>query len=372
MRHQMFIPLILSAALAFLSPCPVLAGEQGEVEVNIDGRTIEFTGTAPFIDGQGRTQVPARAMAEALDCTVDWKEKGQMVSIRGKGRQVEFRIGEDWAIVKDDLATSGVERLEMDTSAMLLERGGFGVTFVPARFLANALGAWIEWNADKRMVVIRSSGTSKEPPIEEDVPEAGGDEGNGRPEEEPVYNTENEPFYKPEKEPVFEPANGPDPGTALVRYVRITPEEALQMPEVGELLKLPHVMTVAGSPDDAYRTSRIQVIYGLPNPKNGSSINGILSVDILKEPFWVTYELGKYDETTMEILKQSLRIIYPELQSLQDQLYALMMEGRGVSGFRHLNLGEGYEAYIKSTLPINDEGPWGREAFNIWCQIVKR
>lgn len=49
----------------------------------MNGGAVTWTDYAPFIDGNDRTMVPLRPVANALGLTVDWDRAAQTVLITG-------------------------------------------------------------------------------------------------------------------------------------------------------------------------------------------------------------------------------------------------------------------------------------------------
>ena len=52
----------------------------GSTKATVDGETVELA-TAPYITAKGKTMVPIRLAAEALDLSVGWSEEGRKVVI---------------------------------------------------------------------------------------------------------------------------------------------------------------------------------------------------------------------------------------------------------------------------------------------------
>ncbi|MDH4619948.1 copper amine oxidase N-terminal domain-containing protein [Brevibacillus sp. AY1] len=102
----------------------------------------------PFIDKQGRTQVPVRFVSEALGQKVDWDGSTQTVTIGGK---IKLRVNSSVVEV------GGGKTVHMDTVARLQN----GRTFVPVRFVSEALGQKVEWDAPAMTVLIWSKGGQK-------------------------------------------------------------------------------------------------------------------------------------------------------------------------------------------------------------------
>ncbi|MGG0939181.1 copper amine oxidase N-terminal domain-containing protein [Brevibacillus centrosporus] len=97
----------------------------------------------PFIDKQGRTQVPVRFVSEALGKKVDWEGSTQTVTIAEK---IKLRI-------KSSVVELGNGKtIHMDTVAQLKDDR----TFVPVRFVAEALGQKVDWDEKAMTVIIQS------------------------------------------------------------------------------------------------------------------------------------------------------------------------------------------------------------------------
>jgi hypothetical protein len=117
----------------------VVAGEKEEVKA---------MDAAPFIDN-GRTYVPVRYLAYALDVPgdgVSWDEKSSAVKLSKDGVTVTLVIGEETGYINDQPRSIGV--------APLLREGR---TYLPARFVAEAFGYQVDWDAISQTVSIKNS-----------------------------------------------------------------------------------------------------------------------------------------------------------------------------------------------------------------------
>ncbi len=96
----------------------------------------------PYIK-DGRTMVPARFIAEEL---------GGSVGYDGETRTVTITLGDIvmGLTIDEKIYTLNGESFEMDCAAEIVE----GRTFVPARFVSEALGRAVKWLGDERIVVI--------------------------------------------------------------------------------------------------------------------------------------------------------------------------------------------------------------------------
>lgn len=111
----------------------VIPGEPIAIYNNLD--KIVFADAAqPFIDDAGRTQIPVRAAAESMGCTVEWDSETETVTITKGDRTISVTIGEN-------MLHEGNAAIEMDTVAQNL--GGY--TYIPLRYVAERLGYMVAW-----------------------------------------------------------------------------------------------------------------------------------------------------------------------------------------------------------------------------------
>ena len=134
------------------------------IPVEVDGRFANFPDARPFIDENGRTLVPLRAVAEALGLEVKWDGSTRTASFSGtvtdenwstyKAR-VDFQIGVPAAVVSYSLMSGEpiVRRdVSMDTVPVIVGNR----TYAPVRYLAEAFGYTAEWNGLYRWVQLYS------------------------------------------------------------------------------------------------------------------------------------------------------------------------------------------------------------------------
>ena len=114
-----------------------------EVSVYIDDEIIEFDVVPRIIDG--RTMVPMRKIFEELGTVVEWDGNTQTVTAHNDLSVIKATIG------KNIMTVNGTPKT-LDVSPQLVD----GRTLVPARFVAEALGANVEWDGISSSVFIKS------------------------------------------------------------------------------------------------------------------------------------------------------------------------------------------------------------------------
>lgn len=112
------------------------------IKLVVNGRPVA-TDVSPYLDDRDRTMVPIRFVAEALGDQVDWEAAAQQVTIRKDSTTIVLHIGQTAAQVNG-------QKMTMDTTPVL-DRGR---TMVPLRFVGEALGAVVDWDAAGRTVTV--------------------------------------------------------------------------------------------------------------------------------------------------------------------------------------------------------------------------
>ncbi|CAH0122567.1 hypothetical protein PAE9249_05139 [Paenibacillus sp. CECT 9249] len=110
---------------------------KADIEVLIDGRKISFPDARPFADANKRVLIPIRFIAEGLGAKVDWVGGGaQTVKISLGDKFIQLTVGHAKALVNNAEKT-------FDTKAITKSDR----TFVPLRFVSEALGQPVEWDS---------------------------------------------------------------------------------------------------------------------------------------------------------------------------------------------------------------------------------
>lgn len=117
--------------------------QQSAIQVTVNGSPVLFPDVTPFLDKNNRTQVPVRFVAEALGGSVKWIGDTQTVVIEKNGDTILFKINEN-------AYTINGKKVSVDSSSTLKDSR----TFVPLRFVSEALGATVKWNATTSTVEI--------------------------------------------------------------------------------------------------------------------------------------------------------------------------------------------------------------------------
>jgi len=135
----------VAMAIALASATPLLLGAARAPSVVIDDRVL-IAQPPPLVQG-GRVLLPMRAVFQALGATVQYDGAHHAVVAKRGGREVFLPIGATFAFV-------GGRRVDLDVGSVVRE----GRAFVPLRFVAQALGASVDYVAGANQVVIRLPG----------------------------------------------------------------------------------------------------------------------------------------------------------------------------------------------------------------------
>lgn len=135
------------AALACALICAAVpaAAPAQNVTVTVNGQTMTFD-QPPVMRGN-RVFVPMRAIFERLGSTVVYSNGN--INAQGNGHSVHLTMGSTQAMINGQSYT-------MDVAPFSIA----GRTEVPLRFVAQALGATVNWNSNTSTVAINTSGGS--------------------------------------------------------------------------------------------------------------------------------------------------------------------------------------------------------------------
>ncbi|QIB27934.1 copper amine oxidase N-terminal domain-containing protein [Caloranaerobacter azorensis] len=135
--------LVIILLMNVVGPLKVLADEQS-IKVSINGKLVEFDVPPTIING--RTLVPVRAILEQFGLKVDWDNETRTVI--GKKDGLEIKLPVD-----NKKAQKNGEEIKIDVPATIIN----GRTLVPIRFIAESIGAKVDWDDKTKTVIITSS-----------------------------------------------------------------------------------------------------------------------------------------------------------------------------------------------------------------------
>ncbi|WP_424767175.1 stalk domain-containing protein [Paenibacillus sp. sgz302251] len=155
---QLFLcPLLVTGLI--LAPLPALespsvsaasvttkatAAAASQVQVFVDGKKLTLSAAA--YAEKGVTFVPMRDIFTALGASVTWEKKTETIIGRKGNITISLKAGKKEAVINN-------KAVRLDAPSVV--RGG--VTFVPARFISEALGATVKWDHAAGAVRITSA-----------------------------------------------------------------------------------------------------------------------------------------------------------------------------------------------------------------------
>jgi len=146
------VTLLLTVALMISSSVPAFADGitsvqfmigQGSYFLNASPLGVNMD-AAPYIDpDSGRTLVPGRYLGDALGATTNWDANTKTVAVTGSNTTIQLVIGSTTMTINGQAQT-------LDNAPVIKN----GRAYLPARWVANALGYQVDWNAQYKVVLI--------------------------------------------------------------------------------------------------------------------------------------------------------------------------------------------------------------------------
>ncbi|MEP6755339.1 MAG: copper amine oxidase N-terminal domain-containing protein, partial [Chthonomonadales bacterium] len=132
-------PIMLVTALALL--CGVRTSH-AQISVRVNDSMVRFDRVGPMQIG-GSVFIPLRAVGDSLGVDLHWEEATQTITGKKSPHVFVLKLGSKYASVDDQSVT-------LSSPARTVN----GVTMVPLRFVAEALGAEVRWRPELSMVTI--------------------------------------------------------------------------------------------------------------------------------------------------------------------------------------------------------------------------
>lgn len=140
----------------------VLTFAEDNIKVALDGKYIGFDVPPQIISG--RTMVPIRAIFENMGATVEWDANTSSAICTKGDTVVKMTVNSTNMYINNQLQI-------MDIAPVVID----GRTLAPARYVAEAFGADVQWDGNNNTVIITSSKITPEinndTPISSDVQE---------------------------------------------------------------------------------------------------------------------------------------------------------------------------------------------------------
>lgn len=137
---------VMAILLMVVLAMPILASTTN-IRVVVNGEKVVFPDAKPYMDSNSRILIPVRFVSEKLGAEVDWDIANQTVTIADSTHTATLVIGKKQMTINGETKT-------LDTAASVENSR----TYVPIRFVSEALGATVEWDSKGKSVYINTNG----------------------------------------------------------------------------------------------------------------------------------------------------------------------------------------------------------------------
>lgn len=151
--------LIMMSAAMLLGTATAMAAGKEDVSVKVNSAAVKFPDAKPYYE-DNRVLIPIRFVSEALGAEVGY----------GTDRVVTIKLGDKKVTMKINSTTVSVDSVikTLDVPARLEQNR----TYVPLRFVSEALGATVGWNQQQHLVTITTGAAASATPIASASPTA--------------------------------------------------------------------------------------------------------------------------------------------------------------------------------------------------------
>lgn len=133
--------LLIAISTVFVLFTNTAQAAKNEAVIKVNG--VEITPEVPPLAVSGRVMVPLHAICDALGAKLAWNNSERVAKVVKSGHVIALKVGSKTATI-DSTQTS------LSVPPMLIE----GNVLVPVRFISEALGAGVVWNAATSTVSI--------------------------------------------------------------------------------------------------------------------------------------------------------------------------------------------------------------------------
>ena len=153
MHRRIF--LFLSALVTAVLLLAVSASAAGsDITVMINGKSIRFGSDPVVVDNTAMVEV--RPLAKALGLDVKWSQNTQSVKLTNSNVGIVLKLDYDVMTISDMTGSDDgdLQQILLPASPMVID----GSTYVPARSVAEAVGAEVTWDDDENAILISKNG----------------------------------------------------------------------------------------------------------------------------------------------------------------------------------------------------------------------
>ena len=152
MKKKLILSFLIILIMTMSTVTVTVTAGTDEISVFYNGEKIVFDVDPVIMDG--RTLVPMRAIFEAFGASVDYNPGTKQITAVKGALKIMLTIGNPYSTVSNE---GIITETDIDVPPFTIE----GRTFVPLRYIGEALGATVNWNGQTKTVsIIRNSSGS--------------------------------------------------------------------------------------------------------------------------------------------------------------------------------------------------------------------
>jgi len=149
MKKRMLVVFLMLCMMAYYGGYNLMARTETpqEIVIYVNGEKVD-TEVSPILKNN-RTLIPLRSVFEKLGAEVDFNQTTNQAIIQTDSNEILLELGNSAVLVNGRIQF-------MDTQSLAID----GRTFVPLRFVAEQLGASVQWDGVKKRIDIRTANST--------------------------------------------------------------------------------------------------------------------------------------------------------------------------------------------------------------------
>ncbi|MCM3126392.1 MULTISPECIES: NlpC/P60 family protein [unclassified Paenibacillus] len=155
-KYMLFSSLLAAGLIMGNGQADASSSSTNTVNIQVNSNLIDFPDAEPFLDQNYSTQVPVRMLADEMNYTIKVFKSGKetVVKLSKGGTTIRIQTNQTTAVVNSSKVSLGTQVFIRNDR-----------TYVPIRFVSEAMGYDVTWKKDLMLAMISTTGKTYSPAL---------------------------------------------------------------------------------------------------------------------------------------------------------------------------------------------------------------